>query len=671
MSLHLQEDVKQQDAIIKSALDCIINMDNEGLITEFNPVAEETFGYSRKEVIGRPLVDTIIPPASREAHNKGLEHYLVTGETSILGNRIEVKAMRSDSTEFPVEMSINVTWIEKKPLFTAYLRDITERRIQEAAMRQAKNLAEEAAEAKSSFLANMSHEIRTPMNAVLGLLGLLANEDNLTAQQKAWVKTAHQSSGLLLNLINNTLDFSKIDSGKVELDFASFNLRSLIDTTINMFRPKAESRGITLSSCLGKTLPAFIEGDSGRLRQILINLVGNAIKFTHEGTINLDITLTGDSEHRFIRFAVSDTGVGIPAGDLDKLFTEFTQLTPGGITHSEGTGLGLAISRQLVTLMDGQIGVESEPDKGSCFWFEIPLVEGKHCNEKTPGTGPSMDRIAPVSGKKYTQASRPAGHGARILLAEDSPANQMVALSMLKDTGYHIDTVINGKEAVESMRNLPYDLVLMDISMPEMNGMEATAVIRKLAGDKGRVPVIAMTAHAIKGDREKFLASGMDDYISKPVDKQLLLDILDKWLPEDPAATRVGNTGGPAMRDLQMLDINTLEQLARDTSPDLMPHMLAAFRKETVKRIHVISQSLSPLAAEQLERESHSLKSSAGTFGAFDLQQLARCVEPGDSGTGPLPGDDTTTRTATRWHRDINLTVCIALFYIPLLNIYH
>jgi PAS domain S-box-containing protein len=629
MSQRLQEDLEQQNAIIKSALDCIINMDHEGRITEFNPMAEQTFGYRRDEVIGRSLVETIVPPAQREAHKKGLEHYLATGESPILGNRIEVTALRSDGTEFPVEMAVSVAFVKEKPLFTSYMRDITDRREYEAALKQAKTLAEEAAEAKSSFLANMSHEIRTPMNAVLGLLGMLAEEDNLTTQQQDWVKTAQQSSNILLKLINDTLDFSKIDAGKLSLDTESFNLRSLIDTTIDMLAPKAESKGISLSSSLEKTLPTNIEGDSGRLRQILVNLIGNAIKFTDQGEISLEVASTGDGESHLLRFAVHDTGIGIQVRDHEKLFTAFTQLTRDDTIPPDGTGLGLAISRHLVKLMGGDIGVESEPDEGSCFWFEIPLVKGSPATENLVETGPATDRAAPVTGQLHDQtpASPRPGSGARILIAEDSPANQMVALAMLKRAGYHIDTVMNGKEAVESLRNLPYDLVLMDISMPEMNGMEATTVIRGLAGDKGRIPIVAMTAHAIKGDREKFLAAGMNDYISKPVDKQLLLEVLDRWLPEGPGAAQATTATEPTSQPSQVLDINTLEQLARDTSPEMLPRMLAAFREETNSRVQAISRHLSPPAVEQLQREAHSLKSSAGTFGAFDLQQLALELE--------------------------------------------
>jgi len=631
MSRQLQEDLRQQNAIVKSALDCIIIMDHEGLIKEFNPMAEQTFGYSREQVIGRALAETIIPPAQRKAHNQGLAHYLATGESSILGNRIEVSAIRADGTEFPIEMAISVTRVGDTPLFTSYIRDITERREYETTLKQAKTLAEEAAQAKSGFLANMSHEIRTPLNAVLGLLGLLAEEDNLTPRQQAWVKTANQSSSMLLNLINDTLDFSKIDAGKLVLETESFNLCSFINTTIDILSPKAESRGISLSSSLDKRLPAAIKGDSGRLRQILINLIGNAIKFTDEGGIKVEVTTAEKDNNPLLRFAVHDTGIGIHTRDHEEVFSAFTQLTREGATSPGGTGLGLAISKQLVNLMGGNMGIESEPGKGSCFWFQIPLVQGNAVIENRVETGSSTntDKLAPDGGQihQLPPLSRPPGSGARILLAEDSPANQMVALAMLKDSGYHLDTVTNGKEAVESVCNLPYDLVLMDISMPEMNGMQATAVIRELAGDKGRIPIVAMTAHAIKGDREKFLAAGMNDYISKPIDKYLLLKILDKWLPQGTATAQPETAADAALQPSQVLDIKTLEQLARDTSPEMLPRMLAAFRAEAISRVQAISEHLSPPAVEQLQREAHSLKSSAGTFGAFDLQQLAHKLE--------------------------------------------
>jgi PAS domain S-box-containing protein len=631
MSRQLQEDLKQQNAIINSALDCIINMDHEGRITEFNPMAEQTFGYKREEVIGRPLAEAIIPPAQHLAHKEGLKHFLATGESPIIGNRIEVSAMRADGTEFPIEMAVSVAWVKEKPLFNAYIRDITERREHETALKQAKTLAEEAAQAKSSFLANMSLEIRTPLNAVLGLLGLLAEEDNLTPQQQAWVKTANQSSSVLLNLINDTLDFSKIDAGKLVLDTESFNLRSFINTTIDMLSPKAESRGNSLSSSLDKSLPADITGDSGRLRQILINLIGNAIKFTHEGEIRMEVKSAGEDKNPLLRFAVHDTGIGIHTRDHEAVFSAFTQLPREGTTPPDGTGLGLAISKHLVYLMGGDIGIENKPDKGSCFWFQIPLVQGNASIENMVETESSTDtdKVAPDTGQIHEPPplSRPPGPGARILLAEDSPANQMVALAMLKDSGYYLDTVTNGKEAVESVCNLPYDLVLMDISMPEMNGMQATAVIREMAGDKGRIPIIAMTAHAIKGDREKFLAAGMNDYISKPIDKYLLLKILDKWLPQGAATAQPETAADAALQPSQVLDIKTLEQLARDTSPEMLPRMLAAFRAEAISRVQAISEHLSPPAVEQLQREAHSLKSSAGTFGAFDLQQLAHKLE--------------------------------------------
>jgi CheY-like chemotaxis protein/HPt (histidine-containing phosphotransfer) domain-containing protein len=395
-----------------------------------------------------------------------------------------------------------------------------------------------------------------------------------------------------------------------------------------MLSPKAQAKGVQLISTVENGLPASVEGDGGRLRQILVNLIDNAIKFTDEGEINLEVQIAGNTQSRLLRFAVHDTGIGIQARDQHKLFTKFTQLTRPGAIPPDGTGLGLAISGHLVDLMNGQISVHSEPGKGSCFWFEIPLVPISSGPADSAETRSMVDQAAPAVQQFLQSAPVTQSHpAARILLAEDNLANQVVTTALLKGTGYHIDTVINGREAVAAIQDKPYDLVLMDISMGEMNGMDATAAIRQLSGERGTIPIVAMTAHAIKGDREKFLAAGMDDYLSKPINKQLLLQTLDKWIVRCPEQEDPTTATAQPVQPSPALDLATLEQLAHDTSPAALPILIAAFRKDSASRVQAISQHLAPLAMEPLQREAHSLKSSAGTFGAYTLQQLAQELE--------------------------------------------
>ena len=615
MSMELKLDREKQDAILRSALDCIIATDEQGSIIEFNQAAEATFGYPREAVLGKLLADTIIPPQLRESHLKGLSHYLETGEGPIMDRRIQVKAMRASGEEFPVELAVTTVDITDRKLFIAYMRDITERVKGETALKQAKEAAEAAGAAKTRFVANMSHEIRTPLNSLLGFLSLLGDEKNMTDEQLTWIRTAQQSGTSLLGLINETLDFSKIESGKMRLERHAFILRELVNSTMATLAPRAREKGVAFNASIDPAVPVFIREDSGRLRQILINLLGNAVKFTETGSINLAVSVCERNKLPHLHISITDTGRGIPAGERDTVFCEFSQLAQSGQMTS-GTGLGLPITKRLVELMGGCIDFESRENKGTHFWFEIPLTVAGQL-EKPTDTSATRDWDLPS--KK-----------GRILLADDSPANQMVALAMLKDSGCTVDTASNGLEAVAAVRTLPYDLVLMDISMPEMDGLEATGVIRQLPASKGSIPVIAMTAHAIVGDREKFMAAGMNDYISKPVTKQQLYEILNQWLPREQShITEDPHTRPTETLPSTVLDTAVFAQLARDTSAEIVPRMLAAFCKETHARIAVLKQLGDNDATdfERLQREAHTLKSSAATFGATELQRVASDVE--------------------------------------------
>jgi PAS domain S-box-containing protein len=614
MSTELKLDQETQGAILRSTPDSIISTNEDGRIFEFSKAAETTFGYRREDAVGMPLHELLILPGGRGTYPRDLSQQLETCTPRMIDQRIQMIARRANGEEFPVEVAITKVDINDNIIFIAYLRDITDRLHNEIILTQARDAAEAADRAKTRFVANMSHEIRTPLNALLGFVSLLGEADNLTEEQLLWVRTAQQSGNSLLSLINDILDFAKIEAGKIALEPHAFDIREFVNGTMSTLAQRAATKGLDFDATVTPEVPEHLREDSGRLRQILINLLGNAIKFTDSGSIRLAVSLTDRDTQPWLHFDIIDTGSGIPESKHDAIFSEFTQLAESG-RLTDGTGLGLAITRRLVELMGGCIDFESRENQGTRFWFEIPLtVAGQH--------------EIPTEAAAARERTMLATQG-RILLADDSPANLMVALAMLRDSGCSVDTVNNGLEAVEAARTLPYDLVLMDISMPEMDGLEATTAIRALPGDKGSVPVIAMTAHAIVGDRDKFMSAGMNDYISKPVTKHRLYEILNQWLPREQR--EMSNEAQTSKETAQspVLDTRVFEQLARDTSEEIVPRMLAAFCKETRSRIDILRQigEHEPTDFKQLQHEAHTLKSSAATFGATELNQIAAAVE--------------------------------------------
>jgi PAS domain S-box-containing protein len=417
-------------------------------------------------------------------------------------------------------------------------------------LEKALTAAREATRMKSRFLANMSHEIRTPMNGVLGMTDFLLGTE-LTADQQEYAVSIKRSADSLLGLINDILDLSRIEAGKLRLQKADFSLESAISETVSIFALQARAKGLEFLSTIGPGIPERVSGDAGRLRQVLTNLLGNAIKFTENGQVGLKVEMAGHVRDLIgVKFTVYDSGIGIPQEEQNRLFDAFTQVDESNTRKYGGTGLGLAISKQLVELLGGEIGVESQSGRGSRFWFTasfgyaLPKPPATPAPAKTGAKTDAVARAAAVPGvivaksqtgtaqRVETPGEPSTVHASmRILLAEDNEINQRITLRLLQKLGLAADAVVNGREAVEALEKRQYALVLMDCQMPDMDGFEATAVIRSKESGNHHQTICALTANAMDGDRERCLAAGMDDYISKPVGLEKLRQALDRWIP--------------------------------------------------------------------------------------------------------------------------------------------
>ncbi len=789
------ESASQVRAIINASMDCIIAIDDHGKITHVNPAANKTFGYRSKEIIGHDLGE-LFPPAVRERQRTNIQRFISGDQASMIGQRVEVAALRKDGSEFDAELAMQFVSLEGKAGFSVFLRDISERKRHEEQLRKADELlrrerdllrtvmdhvpdlifakdakgrfvavnadmvqalgvssqaeiigktdydffdeamaeqyisddqdvmrsgrplinreekvvdshgrehwvlttkvplrdadgkveglvgicrdisqrkqweqelekAKEAAEvanrAKSDFLANMSHEIRTPMNAVIGITELLLDSD-VSASQRDYLRMVQESGESLLALINDILDFSKIEAGKLELDDIHFNVHENLSLALKPLAVRASKKNLELACDISSDVPAALIGDANRLRQVIVNLVGNAIKFTDEGEIVLRVSCESAADNVILQFSVSDTGIGIPENKLSQIFGAFEQADVSTTRRFGGTGLGLAICARLVELMGGRIWAESEVGRGSTFHFtatfrpgdqtieaadgvadltgtpvlvvddnatnlviltqmltnwgmapkavlgaaeamnflqtalssdqpfqlvvtdvNMPDVDGFELAEQIRGT-PALEQtpiITLTSGDRpgslarcqelnidshllkpvhqselldavlealggeeaepkpeSKEAAAPSeARALRILLAEDSLVNQKLAIGLLKKKGHAVTVANNGQEAVEAALSQEFDLILMDVQMPEMDGFEATKLIRDhQKQNQTHIPIVAMTAHALKGDRERCLEAGMDDYVAKPIRSQILFDKLAK-LTAEPAET--------------------------------------------------------------------------------------------------------------------------------------
>ncbi|WP_051328442.1 response regulator [Desulfatirhabdium butyrativorans] len=660
-------------AVLDTVTDGIADIDAGGTVLSANKALCRMFGLDPDDVVGHPF-SRLLEGSDRSLYLDFIQTHLKTGGCHPIGDGTELQGVRgNDGTSFPIYLRISETRIQGKSFYTAMVQDLTERKQVERQLREARDEALQSSRLKSEFLANMSHEIRTPMSGVIGMTEILL-DSGLNEIQSDYARTIQQSAASLLTIINDILDFSKIEAGKLHLDRVQFNLMTVLEDVVELFSDMARTRKIEIGLLMDSHITLLVEGDPVRLRQVLTNLVGNAVKFTEKGDVLVRVMIEAETaETQQLRFSISDTGVGIAPEHQRLLFQSFTQIDGATNRKYGGTGLGLAISQKLVEMMGGEIGVESTPGIGSTFWFRIPLqkrsepfdwqtdehgeenlVHSSRClivdanatsrkildhyltnwniphqaaadsasaldmlraaalsgnpfnlvlldlampqtdglmlaeriQRNNPFGRPKMILLSSLGGHVDPHALRDAGLDGfltkpvrqsklfdtmmtvlrgntskvsatldsylvqhkqipkreasglpdpslpryRVLLVEDNPVNQKAAYITLKKLGYDVDLAENGRQAVAKVMENLYDIVFMDIQMPEMDGLDAVRRIRQLEGELCHTPVVAMTAHAMAGDREKCLDAGMDDYLSKPINREALLRVLDQWL---------------------------------------------------------------------------------------------------------------------------------------------
>lgn len=555
---NLRDSEAQHRAVVATAVDGIIIIDGLGTVRIYNPACEEMFGFVADEVVGRN-VKMLMPSTFFDEHDTYLQNYAKTGHRKIIGIGREVIGKRKDGKTFPVELSVGEMSMGGSAFFVGILRDITQKKISDAALQrsrtelqervaeleasrdnlqrqevelaalaqqanQARQAADLANQAKSEFLATMSHEVRTPMNAIIGFAHLLCDA-GLPVPYSDHARMIEEAGESLMTILNDILDLSKIEAGRLEIDAEPFSPAQVVSTMNELCLAPAKEKALHLHVDAAEDIPATVIGDGQRVRQVLLNLVNNAIKFTNVGSVHVTVTAEQLQGKRVnLRYEVRDTGIGIPADKQSMIFEAFTQADSSTRRRFGGTGLGLSICRTLVHAMEGEIGVVSEEGRGSTFWFTISCEEVERALEPKSESGLRAET---------DEASL------SILVAEDNPLNQVMIRTVLEAVGHRVHLVETGLQALNAVSDANYDLVLMDISMPEMDGVQATRQIRQLEGTASQIPIIALTANAMKGDREKFISAGMSDYLSKPINVRELLLTIEQLRSRDRPANKV------------------------------------------------------------------------------------------------------------------------------------
>ncbi|MEX8494136.1 PAS domain S-box protein [Sphaerotilus sp.] len=741
---------EQLRRVLNATHDGIVVIDETGTIETFNVGAERMFGYRADEVLGCN-VSVIVPEPHRSRHDGYLARYMATGQSSAMGTEREFEARRKDG---------EVVWIALRfgPLdetgtapadgrrrFIGVIHDITDRKRTEIELRHAKEAAEDAASAKSEFLANMSHEIRTPMHGVLGAIEML-QDTPLSGQQERFLDTARTSASLLLGVIDEILDFSRLEAGKLRIEALDFDLRRTVEDVTAMLAQRAHAKKLELACYIAPGVPEMVRSDPIRVRQVLVNLVGNAIKFTERGEVVVSVGLAaGEGGRSMLRFEVRDTGIGIASDKQRTLFQPFTQADSSTSRRFGGSGLGLSIAKRLVELMNGHIDLDSQEGQGSRFWFTLPMrMSGQalrlNVSRNFPGTrvlvvdDNATNRIilhryltswssqsssaangeealaklqdAAMSGRPYEVAlldlnmpgmdgyelvrhiqSDPAlaamplvmlsssvqdparmrglrvdiwldkpvrqsdlhdaistvlhrpipsptapprltgvhFSGEQVLLVEDNPITRDVGAQMLRKRGLDVALAEDGLQAVRAIQAHGYDVVLMDIQMPGLDGYDATRAVREweLASGRSRVPIIALTAHALPADRQKCLAAGMDDYVVKPYSTETVSTVIARWLMPPGKAAPAGHAEEPAMAAIDPDRYEQVRAIMGDAMGMLLDKVLETLEREILQLRDAAAEGRTDTMRELL----HRLKNTAGDIGAMRLHELAAQFE--------------------------------------------
>ncbi|GBC96057.1 Sensory/regulatory protein RpfC [bacterium HR16] len=624
-----REQLRLHARALEMAGNAIVITDHNGTIQWVNPAFTAITGYAREEALGKN------PRILKSGRHDRTFYEQMWG--TILNGQVwkgEVVNRRKDGNLYHEAMTIAPVWDENGSIthFVAIKQDITERKRFEQQLSEALERAQAANRAKSEFLANMSHEIRTPMNGILGMAQLLMDTP-LNEEQRDYVTTLKTSAESLLSLLGDILDISRIEAGKMELHYAPLHLHQMVHQVARLFDARAKEKGLFLQVEIAEEVPSDLVGDELRLRQILSNFVGNAVKFTESGGITIQVSLaeTGGEasvaslrQHLgilesyrtvWLRLAVSDTGIGIPAEKQEIIFESFTQADGSATRRYGGSGLGLAINRQLVTLMGGTVGVRSEEGKGSTFWAVLPLFTPNM--EQSQGTV-SGDLPRSQGGAEKSLLSSPARAARRVLLVEDNEVNRKVAVRLLERLGYEVDVASDGEEAVEKTALRRYDAVLMDVHMPRVDGLEATRLIRERERGTGEHQVIiAMTASAMKEDVQRCLASGMDEYLSKPVKMEVLQEMLEKWQNSDSPAESA---------ELSPIDRDFLTDMTGGDA-EFERELLQEFLSTIPGLIEQVRQAIASGNSTALAGAAHTIKGSARAVGAQTFAEIAFALE--------------------------------------------